>query len=67
VNARAVDRPLGLAHSQTLVYSHEDNEITVDTTHRGAVDCARDVVGRLDDLGDPKAFERLRAAQASQD
>lgn len=61
------DRPLGLAHSQTLVYSHEDNDITVDTTHRSAADCARDVVGRLDDLGDPKAFERLRAAQASQD
>ncbi|HEY3708156.1 MAG TPA: AAA family ATPase [Amycolatopsis sp.] len=61
------DRPAGLAASQTQVYSHEDNDIVVDTTHRSAADCAREVVDRIDDLGSPKAFERLRAARTPQE
>ncbi|WP_328603474.1 chloramphenicol phosphotransferase CPT family protein [Amycolatopsis sp. NBC_00345] len=56
------DRPLGLAASQTHVYSHGDNDIVVDTTHRSAEGCAREIVDRLDALGGPKAFERLRVA-----
>ncbi|SEP48949.1 chloramphenicol phosphotransferase CPT family protein [Amycolatopsis saalfeldensis] len=57
------DRPVGLAASQTQVFSHEDNDLVVDTTHRSAADCARDVVDRLDGIGGPKAFERLRAGR----
>ncbi|QYN21826.1 chloramphenicol phosphotransferase CPT family protein [Amycolatopsis sp. DSM 110486] len=58
------DRPHGLAASQTLIYSHRDNDLVVDTTHRTAADCAREIAGRLDAIGRPKAFERLRAARA---
>jgi chloramphenicol 3-O phosphotransferase len=54
------DRPLGLAASQTLVFSHEDNDIEVDTTSRSAIECARDIVDRMDKISSPKAFERLR-------
>lgn len=61
------DRPRGLAASQTLVFSHGDNDIVVDTTHRSAADCARDIAHRLDAISLPKAFERLRRARAPQD
>ena len=56
------DRPPGLAASQTLIYAHGDNDIAVDTTHRGAGDCARDIAERLAAIDHPKAFDRLRAA-----
>jgi chloramphenicol 3-O phosphotransferase len=55
------DRPAGLAASQTRVYSHEDNDIVVDTTHHSAAECARAIVGRLDDLRGP----RLSSGSAS--
>ncbi|MFF4600631.1 chloramphenicol phosphotransferase CPT family protein [Amycolatopsis sp. NPDC001319] len=58
------DRPHGLAASQTLIYSHGDHDFVVDTTHRTAADCAREIADRRDAVGRPKAFERLRAARA---
>ena len=57
------DRPHGLAGSQTFVYSHGDNDLVVDTTHRAAADCAHDIAGVLDSISRPKAFERLRRAR----
>jgi chloramphenicol 3-O phosphotransferase len=59
------DRPIGLAASQTGVYDHGDNDLVVDTTQRTAADCAREIVDRLDTIGHPKAFERLRRRRGS--
>ncbi|MFI9383090.1 chloramphenicol phosphotransferase CPT family protein [Kutzneria sp. NPDC052558] len=61
------DRPRGLAASQTRVFSHGDNDIIVDTTHRSATDCARDIADRLDAISPPRAFDRLRRARAPQE
>ncbi|QRP44296.1 chloramphenicol phosphotransferase CPT family protein [Amycolatopsis sp. FDAARGOS 1241] len=54
------DRPHGLAASQTRVYAHGDNDLVVDTTRRGAADCAREIVDRFVTISHPKAFARLR-------
>lgn len=54
------DRPLGLAVSQTTVYAHGDNDITVDTTHTTPEACAQTIVASLNNLQHPKAFDRLR-------
>ncbi|ANZ40248.1 chemotaxis protein [Lentzea guizhouensis] len=57
------DRPEGLAVAQTGVYAHGDNDLVVDTTHRSAAECAREVVDRLAAVHHPKAFDRLRSAR----
>lgn len=57
------DRPTGLATSQR-VYEHGDRDLTVDTTASSAAECAAYIVERLDNLGSPKAFDRLRAHRA---
>lgn len=53
------DRPVGHAASQR-VFEHTDRDLTVDTTTSSAVACAESIVGRLDTLPRPKAFDRLR-------
>ena len=54
------DRPLGLAVSQTAVYSHGEFDIAVDTTATGPAECAVTIVQGLDAIAPPKAFDRLR-------
>lgn len=57
------DRPLGLAASQR-VYDHAHRDLVVDTTRTSPHECAATIVGRLGDLPQPRAFERLRAARS---
>jgi chloramphenicol 3-O phosphotransferase len=57
--ARA-DRPVGLARSQTMVYTHGEFDIAVDTTSAGPDECAMTIVNALDVVALPKAFDRLR-------
>lgn len=59
------DRPVGLARSQELVHAHGDRDVTVDTTHASARECAAQVVAAMAALSGPKAFDRLRARRAS--
>ncbi|MEV4627356.1 AAA family ATPase [Micromonospora sp. NPDC049523] len=54
------DRPVGLARSQTGVYAYGECDIAVDTTSTGPDACAATIVGALDEIPWPKAFERLR-------
>ena len=56
--ARA-DRPLGLARSQD-VFSHDDRDITVDTTRTTAHTCALAIATQLTALGTDTAVDRLR-------
>lgn len=53
------DRPIGLAESQH-VFAHDDRDVTVNTTHRTADECARLIVNQLDSIPAPKAFDRVR-------
>jgi chloramphenicol 3-O phosphotransferase len=59
---RRGDRPLGLARSQTAVYTHGRPDITVDTTTATPEACAQEIATALNALRPPKAFTRLRAA-----
>lgn len=61
------DRPIGLARSQTTVYSHGDCDITVDTTSAGPHECATAIVAALGEIPSPKAFDRLRRRAAQGD
>ena len=54
------DRPEGLARSQSAVYDHGAFDICVDSTHASAEDCATTIVGALETVSSPKAFEQLR-------
>lgn len=54
------DRPLGLARSQPLVYSHGEFDIAVDTTDTAPTDCATMIANGLDGVARPTAFDRLR-------
>jgi chloramphenicol 3-O phosphotransferase len=54
------DRPAGLSQSQTLVYSHGDRDIAVDTTTTDPHSCATTIANALSNLPSPKAFDRLR-------
>ena len=54
------DRPVGLAASQTLVYSHDECDIAVDTTSNDPYRCAVGIADALDVVPVPKAFDRLR-------
>jgi chloramphenicol 3-O phosphotransferase len=53
------DRPVGLATSQR-VYEHGDRDLEVDTTTSSPEHCASHIVGHLDTIPTPKAFDRLR-------
>jgi chloramphenicol 3-O phosphotransferase len=57
---RRGDRPLGLARSQTTVYTHGEPDITVDTTNSTPEACAQTIATALTTLPPPKAFARLR-------
>jgi chloramphenicol 3-O phosphotransferase len=54
------DRPIGLARSQAMVYTHGEFDIAVDTTSTGADACAMTIVDALGAVPSPKAFDRLR-------
>ncbi|MBB4752018.1 chloramphenicol phosphotransferase CPT family protein [Actinoplanes lobatus] len=60
---RRGDRPIGLALSQALVYTHGEFDIVVDTTDTGPGECAEQIVRSLGALVSPKAFDRLRLRQ----
>jgi chloramphenicol 3-O phosphotransferase len=57
------DRPVGLATNQR-VYEHGDCDLSIDTTACTPDECAEHAVSHLDMLRRPKAFDRLRLAQA---
>lgn len=58
------DRHPGTAAAQLgLVHAHGHDDLTVDTTHRSAADCAAEVLRVLAAPPQPNAFARLRAAQ----
>lgn len=55
------DRTPGTAAAQVdVVHAHQEYDLTVDTTHRSAADCATDILAALDDPPQPSAFNRLR-------
>jgi chloramphenicol 3-O phosphotransferase len=54
------DRPIGLARSQTTVYGIGEFDIVVDTTSKGADECATTIAQAFEALSSPKAFDRLR-------
>jgi chloramphenicol 3-O phosphotransferase len=54
------DRPPGTAAAQVeLVHAHGEYDLTVDTTHRSAADCAAEILAALDHPPEPSAFSRL--------
>ena len=54
------DREAGTAAAQLgLVHTHGEYDLTVDTTHRSAADCAADILAALERPPDPSAFRRL--------
>ncbi|WP_152363782.1 chloramphenicol phosphotransferase CPT family protein [Microlunatus speluncae] len=57
------DRDPGTAAAQLgLVHAHGDYDLTVDTTHRSAADCAADILHALECPPAPSAFRRLETA-----
>ena len=59
------DRLPGTAAAQVdLVHRHGTYDLTVDTTHRSAADCAADILEALERPPEPSAFRRLAAGQA---
>lgn len=59
------DRPVGLASSQTTVYSHGECDIAVDTTRASPHECAMIIVNAVGAVPLPKAFDRLRRGAVS--